>query len=164
MSSWTPLRSTTSSTNRFSSRSQDTAAASKNGKENQRFLTPQGKRAQSRYLTSRSDSLRKARKSDANTKPGSPNVQRSSNFRTPLSATPKARGTSQSGTPECYSKVEFDTPCTPRMRRGSYRASASGTPSRASVSGTPSRFEDNSVDEDGFSVTVAVRVRPFSQK
>ena len=51
-----------------------------------------------------------------------------------------------------------------QLRFGSYRASVSGTPSsRVSVSGTPSKSED-SIDVDGFSVMVAVRVRPVSQK
>ena len=168
--SWTPLRSTSSRSNRFSSRSHSTSStvtAKKNGKENQ-FLTPQGKRTP-RYMTNRAEILRTARKSDATTKVETPSTSRkSSTFRTPMSSATPTRldsvSSSHNGTPECYNKVEFETPCTPRMRRGSYRASVSGTPSsRASVSGTPSKNED-SIDVDGFSVTVAVRVRPFSQK
>ncbi|XP_072017390.1 kinesin-like protein KIF14 [Amphiura filiformis] len=160
--SWTPLRSTNASTSRFSTKPHN-GITKKNGKENH-FLTPQ---RTPRYMSNRAETLCTARKSDATTKPESPNLsKKSSTFRTPLSATPTRKdsvSSSHNGTPECFNKVEFDTPCTPRMRRGSYRSSVSGTPSRSSVSGTPSRCED-SVDLDGFSVTVAVRVRPFSKK
>ena len=154
MSTWKPLKPSAGSVANHrrpaSVSSNQDATPKKNGKEN--FLTPQARRPASRFPTKRSDSVRSARKSESTSNHA---AKSSGHIRTPVgSTTPRgSRRDPQDATPECFTKVEFETP---RIR--------SHRPSFSSVSGTPSRFEDNSLDEDGFSVTVAVRVRPFSEK
>lgn len=64
-------------------------------------------------------------------------------FKTPTRAV-KSAASKNTGTPECFNKVEMCTSTPGRLSRPSYDA--------------------NEIDNDGFSVMVAVRVRPFNKR